>query len=131
MERNGWDQRALAKALGVAQQTVSNFLSGRHGTGLAVALTVSRLSGAESLEALLAGEASDGPRVEYDADERYPNRSAALKPIVGDLHPETVSRITSMKLKSNSDLTKLEWLGLILDEEKRVRLEFGDDEPAR
>lgn len=78
MERHGWGQRAAADALGVTQQMVSAFLSGRSGAGYPLAVRAAELTERDlddllqddSAAEAVMNKAPDGPAGTESDDER-------------------------------------------------------------
>lgn len=71
---------ALAKELGVAQPTVSNFLSGKNGAGPEIALKIAAASGM-SLDELIGSEPGDGRRPTFGGLPGWPEAEAEARPM--------------------------------------------------
>lgn len=135
----GVDQRTFGTKAGLSHSFVGAFLlrAKKDPTASMSADNLRALADAWnlSLDWLQRGvgtpETNDGPRVVYDADDRYPNRTAALALLRDELHPETVRRVESMRLAAHTDPSRKTWTELILGEETRVRMLYGDEDPAQ
>ena len=137
--RDGWDQTQAGHALGVTQQTVSAFLSGRSGAGFALARAIARRLGKTVDE--IVGAASAGAvaptGITVVRRTAYPLLDEVLAVLGPELHPETMRRIAAWKHPGAERYTRLAWAHLIAGEDQRVRLEttidathFGSEAPS-
>lgn len=129
-----WDQehpgeRAvdLARKSKVSKATISDIRRGDRGIGLKTAMGIAEALGVTwdrfqdlAREAFAAQRpAPREPTVERPA--RYPNLVAALEFLRDEVLPETRAEMLGVKLKSNDDLSRVEWVDEILATDRRLR----------
>jgi hypothetical protein len=103
-------QAAAAKALGISQGYLSEFLSGGRGGGGKLLRGLAKHR-PEVVELMMTGVS----RTTTTLDPRYPNRAQAIKHLVDDgagtlAEVETAADAYAVALKSDSDPTVLEWV---------------------
>lgn len=113
------NQLDAAKRLGVSQQHISRMVRADNPDppGIYVAIDLARELGM-TFEELTRGQEI------VIADERYPNRAeAAAFARKSGISEEAIANVNSMALKSDSDLTPLDWLEEMKTEDRRIRRE--------
>lgn len=123
-------QVAVARRLGVTQQSVSQVISGASAPGVVLASKLASATGV-AFDALLSGRPTT-TRVVYDS--RYPNLDAAIQFAGASSSPvsaEAVEHVRSFALKSAEDLPAEKWLEELRYAERSIRDRAGPQLPGR
>lgn len=123
MTLRGWDQRAAGAALGVSQQTISALVNGRTGTGFPLALAIARELG------LPVEEVLNTVAVAAETPDPYPNRTAALAFLRGEVADEVVAVVEAMDV--GRDRSRLWWCLRIALERDSIRDATPTPAPTR
>jgi hypothetical protein len=124
---DGRTAAGLARKLGVTDAQIITLKKHGRGAGPETIRAIAGLAGvtAEEIErrALDAWDASaPAPReLVVERPARYPNLAAALAFLGDEVLPETHRVMAGVKLKSNDDLPRAEWVDEILNTDRQLR----------
>ena len=115
----GHTQKELADELGVTKTTISDFAASKRGAGYELFAGIARKIGRprEEIERdALAWWRSQGHEVGVSKIDPYPNRTAALEFLRGDIPPEVARRIRTVSIDANGDPSRSWWVARIMPE---------------
>lgn len=113
-------QKDLADELGVTKTTISDFVASKRGAGYELFSGIARKIGRsrEEIERdALAWWRAQGHDVGAPKMDPYPNRTAALEFLRGDIHPEVVRRIRAIVIDTPGDPSRAWWVARIMSED--------------